>query len=171
VDIVQVLTRSIRAENAAAEVYLALAERFAADGALRDLFRELAGEEREHARNLVEWRTRLEGEPSEQRPIPAGFEGPFAGLEETLRALDAKVACAATPDDAFAIALELESGELDGIYDVLGRSAEAHDPHTRFARADEHLRHHGRLLAAVRLRSRDEVVLLRASLLEARQPR
>ena len=169
-DILRVLGRAACAERAAAEVYEALAGRLERDGAVHELFRELAVAERSHARNLAEWRVTLEREGAERRPIPVGFDVPLARLEETLASAATRVEMTSDADQAFAIALEIESSELDGIYRVLVRSRQLASRRSPAAGEGDPLSpHHERLLAVVRARSRDEVVLRRAALLEAEE--
>jgi rubrerythrin len=166
-EILEVVDRSIRAEQTAAAVYERLAEFFADDAALRELWQELAADEHGHAADLSEWRTRLAREPWDRRPIPRGFDRPFTNLEATLAAAVARADVATDPDDAFAIALELESSELDAIYSLLMRCSSL-VRHSGGGQMGGHElgRHHARLLDAVRARSRDDVVRLRAELLE-----
>jgi hypothetical protein len=168
-DVVGLLERCVALERAAAEIYEALALRFADDAELVALWSALAADEREHARKLDTWRALAAREPAGRRASASGFAATVAELERALG--DARRAAPGVrdADQAFALALGLETSELDVIYGELLRSS----PVARFPDAADSARwetgrHHDRLLAVVRRRSRDDTVLLRAALLAER---
>ena len=170
VDIVPLLDRCVALERGAAEVYETLGTRLAADAELRTLFATLATQERGHATKLNAWRALAAAEPIERRPHASGFEQGVAVLE---RLLPSTLEAARDTEDvekAFALALALESSELDAIYTTLLQSS----PIARFPDFHETVRretttHHELLLDAVRRRSQDEGNRLRAALLAARE--
>lgn len=166
--ILELLDRCVQNELNAAEVYALLAERFAGDDALVTLWSSMAREEREHARKLATWRELLAIEPPEQRPQASGFAEDLAEIEELLaRARDG--ARTADEEEAFALALGIETSEIDAIYTTLLHSS----PLARFPDLAETVRreataHHEMLFAAAEKRCRGDRARLRMALLAAR---
>jgi rubrerythrin len=163
-DILSLVDRSIRAEQTAAAIYDRFATRFRDD---RSFWMELASDERGHANNLADWRRLLVKEPSERWPIPNGYASSLEELEQVLEQARTSAETVDQPDQAFAIAVELESSELDAIYtELLQCSPLSRYPDLSLTRARELERHHQRLVKAIRTRANDEGLQLRADLLE-----
>lgn len=168
-DILEILDRCAALEREAGVIYAELAERCRDDDALCALWYTMAAAEREHARKLSTWRTLIAAEPAEHRPTVSGFADALRALEAVMRDAHARAKDCATTDGAFAIALELETSELDALYATLLQGS----PIARYPDIAETLRretrgeHHGALARMVRERSRDEQNLLRASILAA----
>ena len=165
-DILEILDRCTALEREAGVVYALLAERAGDDDALCGLWYGMAADEREHARKLATWRALVAAEPAEHRPVASGFADAVRALEAVLGGARARAPRCETPDEAFAIALDLETSELDDLFATLLQSS----PIARYPDVAENLRyetgdHHGELVRMVRERSRDEHNLLRASLL------
>lgn len=164
-DMIDLLGRCAGLERKAAEFYDTLAHRFARDADLGRLWSTMANEEREHARKLATWRELVAAEPPEHRPQASGFTG---DVDEVERLLAASCAAAATADEeeAFALALALESSELDTIYTTLLQAS----PLARFPDFHETVRrestgHHHKLLEMAERRCKSERARLRISLL------
>ena len=83
-DVLAIVDRAMRAEREAAAIYERFATLFRGDPALRELWAELATEERGHFAKLAAWRALLAREPAARRPIPSGYDGSLADLEKTL---------------------------------------------------------------------------------------
>ncbi|MGH7819120.1 MAG: hypothetical protein ACREQ9_05045 [Candidatus Binatia bacterium] len=167
-DILPILDRAIDVERGAGEIYERIAARFPEDRRFADFWLGMADDERQHAHKLSVWRTLLELLPGSRRPMADGFERGLLELENLVREAGKKAAAVATPDEAFAIALELEESELDVIYTTLIQSS----PLKRFpdiedTRRRELGRHHAALAREVRRRSRDQKNLLQAELITA----
>ena len=163
-DILNLVDRSILSEQTAAAIYDGFAVRFPED---RALWSELAADERRHAGNLAEWRRLLEQEPEHRRPIANGYDGPLEGLERLLEATWVRANTVTDPSQALAVALDLESSELDAIYtELLQCSPLSRHPDLRLTRARELDRHHRKLVKEIRSRVDDEGVQIRADLLE-----
>lgn len=165
--ILELLDRSVQNELNAAEVYAHFARRFAADGELHDLWWSMAREEREHARKLATWRELVAAEPAEHRPRPSGFGEDIATVEELLASALA-AAPTADEEEAFSIALGIETSEIDAIYTTLLHAS----PIARFPDFAETVRHetaghHHALLSAAAKRCRGERARLRIALLAA----
>jgi rubrerythrin len=172
-DITPVLDRCIAIERAAGEVYDLLARRCGPDPDLRSFWNAMADDERDHARNLSEWRALLAAEPSAPRPMAEGFEADVGALERLVTEARADAAAAESEEEAFAVALKLEMSELDAIYMALlegSPGARAADGE-RLAALQRHEigTHHLALARTVRRRSHDEQNLTRAALLAARE--
>jgi rubrerythrin len=170
VDIVSLLDRCIALERCAGAVYESLAGRFAADAELRELWRGMARDERGHAHKLETWRRLLASRAAEDRLEASGFEAALADLEALAAGARAEAPGVTDVERAFALALALETSELDVIYTTLLQSS----PIARFPDARETVRretstHHETLVRAVRRRSRDEGNRLRAALLAAEE--
>jgi hypothetical protein len=169
-DVLAVVDRAMRCEREAAAIYERFATLFRGDPGLRELWADLAAEERSHFAKLGAWRTLLAREPAARRPIPSGYDASLADLEQTLAAAGARACEATTLDQAFAVALDLESSEIDDVYtELLHASPLAREPDLDAFRRREIGSHHARLVAAVRERSTDEDLLLRAEILGAEQ--
>jgi hypothetical protein len=164
------LDRCVALEGEAGRTYALLARRFRRDPDLRKLWEDMAADEREHAHKLATWRAVLATEDPARRPSPIGFDAPLAAVEQLMADVHIKAAACATADEAFALALALETSELDAIYAQVLQSS----PIARFPDIDETIRsetvgHHDALVRAVKARSRDEGNLLRAGLLVSRE--
>src|SRR5262249_14974874 len=120
---VRLLRRAARVEQAAAEIYDTLAVRFADDALFHQFWSNMAADERRHGKKLGTWRQLLKQGPISEGPDLADFGKPIGELERLTRDLAARAASATTADDAFAIALDLESSELDIIYTTLLQSS------------------------------------------------
>jgi len=154
---VRLLWRAARVEQAAAEIYDTLAARFADDAVLHQFWSNMAADERKHGKKLGTWRQLLKQRPITEEPNLADFGKSIGDLERLTRDLAARAASVATADDAFAIALALESSELDIIYTTLLQSSPiARFPDVAETRRAEIGRHHEALLEMVRARSQDE---------------
>jgi rubrerythrin len=168
-DVLALLDRCIALERAAGEVYEILAARLGGDAELHELWAGMAAEEREHAHKLATWRTLAAELPAERRTQADGFEADVAELERLLAAARVEASGVADPEEAFAIALAIESSEIDAIYGTLLQSS----PIARFPDAGETVLretadHHRALVDTVRRRSRDEHNRLRAGLIAVR---
>jgi len=168
-DMLVLLGRCVGLELLAADVYAVLAKRFEADGELAALWASMAADEREHALKLATWRELIAAEPPAHRPQASGFAADVDGVEQLLRT-SRTTATTADEEDAFALALGLESSELDAIYTTLLQSS----PIARYPDFAETVRHeiaghHRTLLAAAERRCRSEKNQLRAALLAAHE--
>jgi rubrerythrin len=166
VDFLALLDRCVALEHGAGEIYRGLAERFADDTELCALWKAMAEDESGHARKLATWRALVAAERPDHRTGASGFEDGVAALEKLVAGARVTARHCSSPDEAFAIALALETSELDAIYTRLLQSS----PIARFPDLAETARretagHHAPLIRIVRGRSRDEQNLLRASLL------
>jgi rubrerythrin len=171
VDATQVLRQAAHVEEIAAEIYAALSRRFAADPALRGFWASMADDERRHAKKLATWLRLLERTPHERRPSCDDFVVAVRELERLARELRSRATRAADIDEAFSIALTLESSELDVIYiRLLQSSPIARFPDLEETRKSEIGRHHQALLEMVRARSNDGSNLIQAARLAAEEP-
>lgn len=167
-DVIRLLDRCIALERAAGEIYKVLAARFAGDAELRGLWSGMADDEGAHAQRLVAWRRLAAAEPPEHRTLADGFDDAIDALERLLETSRTAAGRVASADEAFALALALETSELDAIYTKLMHSSPiARSSHTTEASRAEVARHHATLVRTVRARSRDEHNLLLAALLAA----
>ncbi len=165
------LRRAARVEEIAADIYEALSRRFASDSTLHGFWVSMAADERKHSKKLATWRRLLELTPAEKRPDCADFVASMDELESLARELRARADGVDDVDEAFSIALALESSELDVIYTRLLQSSPiARFPDLEETRKSEIGRHHEALLEMVRVRSKDERNRLRAALLAAEEP-
>jgi rubrerythrin len=167
VDILALLDRCVGLERSAAELYELLGRRFAGDAELVALWRDMAAAERGHARKLATWRELVAAEPPEHRPQASGFVADVEAVEAMLRT---SLAAAVTADqeEAFALALALETSELDAIYTILLQSS----PLSRYPDFATTVRyesagHHQTLLTVAERRCRSEQNQLRIALLAA----
>jgi hypothetical protein len=128
----------------------------------------MAADERKHGKKLSTWRQLLKHGPTTQRPDLADFGKSMGDLERLTRSLAARAATVTTVDDAFSIALELESCELDVIYTTLLQSSPiGRFPDLADTRRAEIGRHHEALLEMVRARSQSEHNRMMAALIAA----
>jgi rubrerythrin len=161
-----ILGRCVAAERGAAAIYETLARRFRDDAEFAAFWRGMARDEREHARKLEAWRTLLGHQPEGSHPSLDDFGRGIHGLEAVVAECRRRALAADTPDDALAVALALESSELDVIYTTLLQSSPiARFPDIEVTRRHELGRHHEALALEVRARSTDERNLLDAELL------
>jgi rubrerythrin len=168
--VVRLLRRAARIEQAAAEIYDTLAARFSDDPLFHQFWSNMATDERKHCKKLGTWRQLLKQGPSTEPPNLADFGKPIGDLERLTRELATRASVATTPDDAFAIALALESSELDIIYTTLLQSSPiARFPDVAETRRAEIGRHHEALLEMVRARSRSEQNRTMAALIAAEE--
>ena len=168
-DILELLDRCVGLERSAADLYEIFAGRFAGDAELAALWRELAIAERGHARKLATWRELVAAEQPAHRPQASGFVADVEAVEAFLRT---SLAAAVTADEegTFALALELETSELDAIYTVLLHSSPlARYPDFATTVRYESGNHHQRLLAVAERRCRSERNRLRIALLAAHE--
>jgi hypothetical protein len=114
---------------------------------------------------LASWRDLIAREPEAERPRATGFDAGVADVQRLL-AENRLAAETADQDEAFAIALAMESSELDVIYTTLLRSSPfaRHPDVVRSARHDT-AGHHEKLLDMARRRCRSEKTMLRAAML------
>src|SRR5262245_56902739 len=120
---VRLLRRVARVEQTVAGIYDTLAAHFVDDTVFHQFWSNMAADERKHAKKLGTWGQLLDQGPITEEPNLYNFGKPIADLERLARDLAARVAAVTTADDAFAIALELESSELDIIYTTLLQSS------------------------------------------------
>lgn len=162
------LARCIALELAAGEIYTQLAMRFGADAELHAVWSNMAADERNHARKLATWRTLVEAEPPEHRETASGFDAAIEALERLMESTRTAAARVRTADGAFALALALETSEIDAVYTRLLQSSPiARFPDAKETYHRETAEHHVALVRVVRARSRNERNLLRAALLVA----
>ena len=165
---VRLLRRAAGIEQAAAEIYDTLAARFADEAVLHQFWSNMAADERKHGKKLSTWRQLLKRGPITEQPHLADFGKAIGELERLARDLAARAAAVTTADDAFAIALALESSELDIIYTTLLQSSPiARFPDLAETRRAEIGRHHEALFEMVRARSRSEQNRMMAALIVA----
>jgi hypothetical protein len=168
VDILPLLDRCVGLEYAASEMYTLLATRLGADAELHTLWSGMAADERDHARKLATWRALVEAEPPEHRETASGFDSAVEALERLMESTRAAAARVTTADEAFALALALETSEIDAVYTKLLQSSPvARFPDVRETYHRETAGHHAALVRLVQARSRDEHNLLCAALLIA----
>ncbi len=168
-DIVAILARCIAIERNAAAIYERLAARFAHDAELGMMWSAMAQDERAHASSLERWYALAEQEPPEQRGQATGFERDVEAVEGLLAETLEASSRVASLEEAFALALALETSEIDTIYITLLRSS----PLACGSEANGDLRcdtsaHHATLVQVVQRRSQDGANLLRAALLAVR---
>jgi rubrerythrin len=169
VKILRVLDRCITIERTAGEIYDLLAARSVRDGELRAFWSRMAADERTHARNLETYRAIVAAEDQRHPTLAEGFEDDLVELEDLVSQARARAAVADSPDDAFAIALDLELSELDTIYTTLLQSAPLSGPGSVAGRRRSDITsHHAALVGAIRSRSLNEDHLTRAALIAAR---
>lgn len=164
--ILPVLDRCINIERTAGEVYERLATRFSSDDELHSFWSRMAADERNHARHLETYRTIVAAEDQRHPTLADGFERDLGELEALATAALGRAERAATADDGFGIALDLELSELDTIYTTLLRSSPLSDPRNDAPR--DLVPHHAALVGAIRARSENEDHLTRAALIAAR---
>ncbi len=171
VDATEVLRQAARVEEIAAEIYATLSSRFASDSTLHGFWASMADDERKHAKKLATWQRLLELTPAEKRPDCNNFTAAVRELESFARDLRTRGEGVSDVDEAFSIALALESSELDVIYTRLLQSSPiARFPDLEETRKSEIGRHHQALLEMVRARSKDERNRTQAALLAAEEP-
>lgn len=168
-DIVAILARCIAIERNAAAIYERLAARFAHDAELGMLWSAMAQDELAHASSLERWHALADQKPPDRRGQAIGFERDVEAVERLLAETLEASARVASAEEAFALALALETSEIDTIFMTLLRSS----PLARGSEADGDLRrdtsaHHANLVQVVQRRSQDGANLLRAALLAAR---
>lgn len=165
-DILQVVSRCAQAEKVVASIYEQFAERFREDPALQKLWSDLAAEERRHSRSLSNWKRLLELERPDDRPREVGFATSLKKMEGELAPLRQRAQAAASAEEAFGIALDLEASELDSLYVELLQCSPLHRfPDLDLTSEAELGEHRRRLVAAIRSRTSDESLRLRAELL------
>lgn len=166
----RLIQRAARVEQVAAEIYDGLAKKFRDDGVLRQLWTGMAADERRHAKKLSTWRQLVELAPSGDGDMLSGFTEALHEIEGLVRDLRARVDDVRDADDAFEIALTLESSEIDALYTALLRiSPIARFPDLPDLRKAETGSHHVALCELVRARSRNEANRLMAALLAQRE--
>lgn len=169
-DAVRLLRRAARIEDLAGEIYDILARRSRGDRPLQRFWASMAADERKHAKKLATWRQLLEQSAKGKRIDLGGFDAAIRELERLGRDLRVRAEAAKTIDDAFAIALALESSELDVIYTSLLQSSPiARFPDLEETRRTELGRHREGLLEMVRARSKDGRNRAMAALLAAEE--
>ncbi len=157
-------------EQAAAEIYDIFAGRFVDDTLLHQFWSNMAADERKHGKKLGTWCQLLKQGPITEEPNLADFGKAIGDLERLTRDLAAQAAAVETADDAFAIALELESSELDIIYTTLLQSSPiARFPDVAETRRAEIGPHHEALVEMVRARSQSEHNRTMAALIAAEE--
>jgi rubrerythrin len=167
-DMSDLLRRCTRVEQTAGEIYDALARRFRADEPFSRFWAGLAEDERQHAKKLATWRRLLELEGKTSGRDLVGFSEGVEELERLTGQLRERAHEVETVDEAFALALSLETSELDTIYTmVLQSSPIARFPDLPETQRAEIGKHHEALLAMIRSRSTDERNLQMAALLDA----
>jgi rubrerythrin len=168
VNATRLLREAAQVEEIAAEIYATLSCRFAADATLRAFWASLADDERKHAKKLATWTRLLELTPRDRQPSCEAFAPAVRELGFLARELRARAGRAADVDEAFSIALALESSELDVIYTRLLQSSPiARFPDLEETHKSEIGRHHQSLLEMIRARSHDERNRMQAALLAA----
>ena len=171
VDTIALLRRATRVEEIAAEIYGTLAQRFVSDPILYGFWATMSDDERKHGKKLLTWRRLLESTPPETRPDCDDFSPVLRELENLARTLRERAAGVKDVEEAFSIALALESSELDVIYiQLLQSSPIARFPDLEETRRSEIGRHHEALLEMVRARSKNEANRMEAGLLAAEEP-
>ena len=166
-EIGQLLRRCTWLEERAARIYDTLARRFRDDTELSHFWSGMAGDERLHAKKLALWRRLLRLSGAGRWDV-AGFDDAVRALERRLRELHAAAEGVENVEQAFAIAIEVESSELDAIYATLLQSSPlARFPDLTDTREAEGGEHHRALVAIVRARSKDEKNLMDAALIDA----
>lgn len=166
----RLIQRAARVEQVAAEIYDALARKFGDDGVLRQLWSGMAADERRHAKKLSTWRQLVALAPASDEQALPGFTQALDEIEALIRDLRARVGDVRGADDAFEIALTLESSEIDVLYTALLRiSPIARFPDLPDLRKAEIGSHHVALCELVRARSKREANRLMAALLARRE--
>ena len=166
-EITTLLQRCIALERGAGDIYRTLGTR-APDSELERLWSDMARDEDEHARKLTTWRTLALAEAPERRTCADGFEQGVDELANLIARTRETASSATTADDAFAIALALESSELDDIYTkLLHASPIARFPDYAETYRRESAGHHRALVDAIAARSTDPPNILGARLLAA----
>jgi rubrerythrin len=167
---IRLLRRAAAIELAAAKIYDTLAARFAGDAVFHQFWSNMAADERKHGKKLGTWRQLLKQGPTTEAPDLANFGKAIGDLERLARHLGVQAEAAATVDEAFSIALALESSELDIIYTTLLQSSPiARFPDLAETRRTEIGRHHEALLEMVRARSQSEHNRMMAALIAAKE--
>lgn len=112
----ELIETAIAAENAARKVYLGFTHKFVSRPDASDFWQTMADDEADHARILLEMREHV-SEEDMNTPIDARL----AEKAEQLQALDIRelVNSVANLDDAYRIAYDLESSEVNSIFNFL----------------------------------------------------
>jgi rubrerythrin len=162
------LRKAAGIERAAASIYDTLAERFSDDAVLHQFWSSMASDERKHEKKIGTWGELLkQGLPSQQ-PALDDFGKAIRELARLARDLGVRAKTVKDIDEAFSIALTLESSELDVIYTTLLQSSPiARFPDLAETRRTEIGRHHEALCEMVRARSRSERNRMMAALIAA----
>jgi rubrerythrin len=168
-NIENLLRRCTRLEEAAARIYDTLAHRFRDDAELSHFWSGMAGDERLHAKKLALWRRLLRlSEKSSRKWDVAGYDEAVRDLDRMLRELGRAAEATTGIEEAFAIAIAVESSELDPIYvELLQASPLARFPDLADTCEVEGGEHHRALVAIVRARSKNEKNLTDAALIDA----
>lgn len=164
------IDHAIAAERGAGRVYTRFSETFGDDRKLAEFWRTLAADEAEHAHKLATWKELLEMQPPGRRPSGEGFAPALLELGKLLPEIEKEADIVSTPDQAFRIALRLETSELDAIYTtLLQESPLKRFPDVEDTRELELGRHHALLVETILDRSRDEQNRFEAECLATRE--
>jgi hypothetical protein len=112
------LERFAELERLVSKVYYRFSHLFLSDGELRDFWWEMAGEEEQHAAILLACKALIQNYDDEKLD-PSITEAAAERLRIRLAGYLAKGTPSLTADEAFKIALEIETSEIDAIYGKL----------------------------------------------------
>ncbi|MBI5190315.1 MAG: hypothetical protein HZA22_06545 [Nitrospirae bacterium] len=121
-DLNRLLTLLEEFEGKIAVLYENYAGRFSSDPDVSSVFRDLSTDELTH-RDLIRYEKRVVmNDPKHFGNV----EADFALVEKMISRVDAALDCCAetTPEDAIALAIEVESSALEGMYKVVPATAE-----------------------------------------------
>lgn len=112
------LERFAEIERLVSKVYYRFSHLFLSDGELRDFWWDMAGEEEQHAAILLACKALIQNYDDEELD-PSITEAAAERLRIKLAGYLAKGTPSLAVDEAFTIALEIETSEIDAIYGKL----------------------------------------------------
>ena len=112
----ELIETAIAAEDAARKVYLGFTHKFISQPEVSDFWQTMADDESEHGRILTEMRSHL---PADELTLPV--DARLAEKAEQLKKLDIckLVSSVRNLDDAYRIAYDLESSEVNTVFNFL----------------------------------------------------
>jgi hypothetical protein len=166
-DVLKLLERCSDLERSAAAVYEVFARRFTSDAELAALWASLARDEHDHAHQLDAFHEPLVSVGPERRPPVTDLDEDLADVHWLL-AESRNAAASVDEEEAFAIALAIETSELDAISAaVLQVAALTVGPHGGDPTLHDSAGHHEKLLAMAKRRCQADTTMRRAALLAA----
>jgi len=116
--VTEILQRCSELAGGTAQVYRRLADRFQGDRDRVALWRELALEAETHS-DILRRELRSFAEQDQSGSFLPDYAARLDHLDKALRELEKRAATSETLDDALAVAVALEQGDLEDLYDDL----------------------------------------------------